>query len=75
MDNRYRHNYQNGNSLYQFSYTVPNILKSRIQGNVRYFKNEDDHYTKSISFIRPFYSPLAHYAGGVSVGQVFLEIP
>lgn len=73
MDNRYRHNYQTGNSLYQFSYTVPNILKSRIQGNVRYFKNEDDHYTKSISFIRPFYSPLAHYAGGVSVGQVFFR--
>ncbi|MEG0697566.1 MAG: hypothetical protein RR447_10550 [Algoriella sp.] len=46
IDNRYRHNYQTGKSLYQFNYTVPNILKSRIQGNVRYFKNEDDHYTK-----------------------------
>lgn len=73
FDNRYRHNYKTGNSLYQFNYTVPNIAQTRIIGNVRYFKNEDNHYTKSISFVRPFYSPLAHYAGGVSVGQVYFK--
>ncbi len=72
LDNRYRHNYKTGNSLYNFNYTVPNIAQSRIQGSLRYFKNDDNHYTKSISFVRPFYSPLAHFAGGVSVGQVFL---
>ena len=42
-------------------------------GNIRYFKNEDNYYTKSLSFVRPFYSPLAHFAGGVSVGQVFFR--
>ena len=73
LDNRYRHNYKTGNSLYQFNYTVPNIAQTRIIGNIRYFKNEDNHYTKSLSFVRPFYSPLAHYAGGVSVGQVFFR--
>ena len=73
LDNRYRHNYKTGNSLYQFNYTVPNIAQTRIMGNIRYFKNEDNYYTKSLSFVRPFYSPLAHFAGGVSVGQVFFR--
>lgn len=73
LDNRYRHNYSSGKSLYQFDYTVPNIGKSRIQGNIHYFKNEDDYYNKSINFVRPFYSPLAHYAGGISVGQIYFQ--
>lgn len=73
FDNRYRHNYKTGNNLYQFNYTVPNIAKTRILGNVNYFKNELDHFNKSINFTRPFYSPLAHYAGGVSIGQTYYQ--
>ena len=73
FDNRYRHNYETGNSLYQFNYTVPNIAKTRIVGNLNYFKNENEHYNKSVSLVRPFYSPLARYAGGIGVGQVFYQ--
>lgn len=73
FDNRYRHNYETGKSLYQFNYTVPNIAKTRIIGNVNYFKNENEHYNKSVSLVRPFYSPLAKYAGGIGVGQVFYQ--
>lgn len=73
IDNRYRHNYKTGNSLYQFNYTVPNIGRSRITANLNYFINEDDFYRKSISFQRNFFSPLTKYAGGVSVGQVFFR--
>ncbi len=73
FDNRYRHNYTTGNNLYQFNYTVPNIAKSRVVGNINYFKNEAEHYNKSISFVRPFYSTLAKYAGGFSVGQNFYQ--
>lgn len=73
FDNRYRHNYKTGNNLYQFNYTVPNIAKTRITGNVNYFKNELDHFNKSINFTRPFYSPLARYAGGISVGQTYYQ--
>ena len=71
--NRYRHNYKTGKKLYHFNYTVPNIAKTRIIGNVNYFTTEDEHYNKSISFARPFYSPLAKWAGGVGFGQVFYQ--
>ena len=73
FDNRFRHNYKTGNNLYQFNYTVLNIAKTRIIGNVYYFKNELEHYNKSINFSRPFYSTLARYAGGVSIGQSFYQ--
>jgi len=71
--NRYRHNYESGKSLYHFNYTVPNIAKTRIIGSVNYAKNEEDYYNKEISFTRPFFSPLAKWAGGISVGQVFFQ--
>lgn len=71
--NRFRHDYQLGKSLYHFNYTVPNIAKTRIIANVNYFKNEDQHYNKGITFTRPFYSPLAKWAGGVGVGQSFFQ--
>lgn len=70
---RYRHNYKSGKSLFHFNYTVPNIAKTRVIANVNYFKNEDDHYDKGITFTRPFYSPLAKIAGGVGVGQKFFQ--
>lgn len=73
FDNRYRHNFERGKSLYQFNYTVPNIAKTRIRANVNYYKNEDEHYNKSISLDRPFYSPLAKYAGGITVGQRYYQ--
>ncbi len=71
--NRYRHNYKTGNSFYHFNYTVPNIAKTRIIGNVNYLTTEDNHYNKGISFTRPFYSPLAKWAGGIGFGQVFYQ--
>ncbi|QTV05875.1 BamA/TamA family outer membrane protein [Faecalibacter bovis] len=73
FDNRFRHNYKTGNNLYQFNYTVPNIAKTRIIGNVNYFKNELDHFNKSINFTRPFYSPLARIAAGFSIGQTYYQ--
>lgn len=73
FNNRYRHNYKTGQNLYNFNYTVPNIAKSRIIGNILYFKNEEDHFNKSVSFQRPFYSPLAKLAGGISFGQVYFQ--
>ena len=73
FDNRFRHNYETGNNLYQFNYTVPNIAKSRVIGNINYFKNENEHFSKGISLTRPFYSPLAKIAGGIGVGQVYFQ--
>ena len=73
FNNRFRHNYKTGKNLYNFNYTVPNIATSRVIGSIHYFKNEDDHFNKGISLQRPFYSPLAKLAGGVSFGQVFFQ--
>lgn len=73
FDNRYHHNYETGNNLYQFNYTVPNIAKSRVIGNIHYYKNEEEHFNKSISLQRPFYSPLAKIAGGVTIGQTYFQ--
>ena len=73
FNNRYRHNYKTGQNLYNFNYTVPNIAKSRVFGNVHYYKNELDHFNKAVSFQRPFYSPLAKLAGGIAFGQVYYQ--
>lgn len=73
FDNRFRHNYETGKNLYRFNYTVPNIAKTRILGNVNYFKNEDEYFNKSVSLTRPFYSPLAKWAGGITLGQNYFR--
>ena len=73
FDNRFRHNYETGKNLYQFNYTVPNIAKTRVIGNIHYSKNEDEHFNKGISLTRPFYSPLAKLAGGIAFGQIYFQ--
>ena len=73
FNNRFRHNYTTGKNLYGFNYTVPNIAKTRIIGNINYYKNELEHFNKGISLQRPFYSPLAKLAGGISFGQVYYQ--
>lgn len=73
FDNRYRHNYETGKNLYRFSYTVPNIIKTRILGNISYAKDENEYFSKSVSLQRPFYSPLAKYAGGIAAGQRYYK--
>ena len=70
---------------YQAIYTVPNFRNTYISGTVKYITEYDNHFRRSISIDRDFYSPLTRWAGGVffedrslarelpSIGQTFTE--
>ncbi|HSN47558.1 MAG TPA: hypothetical protein VLR29_02245 [Flavobacterium sp.] len=71
LNSRYRKRYEDGKSAYNLEYVVPNINNTFIKTALLYFKDLDDNYGKTITIDRPFYSPLAKWAGGVNLNQQF----
>ncbi|NIK92904.1 hypothetical protein GZ212_12135 [Mangrovimonas sp. CR14] len=69
FDNRYEQNFDNNRNTFQTRYRIYNIQRSFVSFNLEYYINEYDHYDKSISLERNFFSPLARWAGGVYIGQ------
>jgi hypothetical protein len=45
-----------------------------VTATAQYAIDLDNYYTKSLILERPFYSPLAQWAGGIIVGQQFKKI-
>jgi hypothetical protein len=54
---------------YQYSYSIPNISNTYINANVIYMRNADSTSLKQFSIERPFFSPLAKWAGGISISE------
>jgi len=71
LNSQYQKRYDDGNNAYILEYIVPNIKNTFIKTAVLYFKDLDDNYGKSLTIDRPFYSPLAKWAGGVNLNQQF----
>lgn len=69
FDNSYEQNFDNNRNTFQTRYRIYNIQRTFVSLNLEYYINEYDHYDKSVSLERNFYSPLARWAGGVYVGQ------
>ncbi|MDR2009536.1 MAG: hypothetical protein LBQ22_03550 [Bacteroidales bacterium] len=66
----YSWNYPGEIHNYQYSYGIPNIFNTYISSNILYQKNRTDgNETKQLSAERPFYSPLAKWAGGINIMQ------
>lgn len=60
-----------GNNIYNISYLIPNIRNTYISASAHYTTERYGNYTKSASVDRPFYSPLAKWAGGIYLAQRF----
>ncbi|MFZ4549602.1 MAG: hypothetical protein ACOYN4_19295, partial [Bacteroidales bacterium] len=67
--NTYKQNFVNGNNAFSTFYYVPNFKNTYINARLSYSIDEDRNYTKSISFERPFFSPLAQWASGAMFTQ------
>ena len=69
FSNTFKQNYTNGQNAFSAYYLVPNFKNTYISARVFYSINENQNYSKGISFERPFFSPLAQWASGVSFAQ------
>ena len=53
------------------NYTIPNIKNTYIRTNIHFDILGDKYYNRGLSFDRPFYSPFAKWAAGVSFLRQF----
>jgi hypothetical protein len=69
LSGSYWQNYLNGKNAFSAYYFVPNIKNTYISTRLDYVLDENNNYIKSLKVERPFFSPVARWAGGVSVSQ------
>jgi hypothetical protein len=69
LSGTYKQNYLNGNNAFSAYYFVPNIKNSYISVRLAYVIDEKKDYVKGLTIERPFFSPVARWAGGISVSQ------
>ena len=71
LDYIYTHRSNDGKNANNLAYIVPNIRNTFVRTVFKYQNDLDNYYTKSIAVERPFFSPLAKWAGGISLDQQF----
>lgn len=71
FDNKIRNRFSDGKTAYGLLYSIPNIKNTFIKTTVNYYVDLENYYGKSVNIERPFYSPLAKWAGGIYVDQQF----
>ncbi|MCX6257445.1 MAG: hypothetical protein NTW49_06055, partial [Bacteroidia bacterium] len=68
--NSFTRNYSNGNS-FDTQYSIPNIRNTYVSSILHYGINGNRYFNKNLTVDRPFFSPLARWAAGVSFMQQF----
>jgi len=68
--NNFSRNISNGINAYSTNYVIPNIQNTYISTTLHYEADEYKNFNKSLNVDRPFYSPLAKWAGGVSIKSI-----
>jgi hypothetical protein len=71
LDYIYTHRSNDGKNANNLAYIVPNIRNTFVRTVFKYQNDLDNYYTKSIAVERPFFSPLAKWAGGIALDQQF----
>ncbi len=69
FSNSYTQNYINGDNAFSTYYYIPNIKNTYISTRLDYKIDENKNYHESLNLERPFFSPLALWAGGVLISQ------
>lgn len=62
-------NYLNGNNSFSTSYFIPNIRNTYVSTRLFYAVDENKNYVQGVNIDRPFYSPVARWAGGALLSQ------
>lgn len=62
-------------AAFQTNYFIPNIGRSYVQANIAIGSDERRNFNYSIDLNRPFFSPLAQWAGGVNFAHQFRTNP
>lgn len=62
---------EDNNYGYEMNYTVPNIKNTFIETTLAYKIDLDGDYSKVLDIERPFYSPLARWAGGIYLDEQY----
>jgi hypothetical protein len=73
FQNTYARNLTNGINSFNTNYSIPNFRNTYINAKLHYEVDGYGNFTRSLSVDRPFYSPLAKWAAGVSVASQFRE--
>lgn len=73
FSNIYQQNFKNGRNAFSAYYYVPNFKNSYISARVAYAIDENRYYYKSLNLERPFFSPVARWAGGIYLTQQKLQ--
>jgi murein DD-endopeptidase MepM/ murein hydrolase activator NlpD len=71
--NAYTWNHADRKNAFTTNYFIPNIRNSYISTVLHYNIDENHNFGKSITVERPFYSPLARWAAGLNMAQIFQE--
>jgi hypothetical protein len=71
FDYKFTNRLSDGKNANNLVYTIPNIRNSFVKTVLKYNINLENYYEKSIVLERPFYSPLAKWAAGISLDQQF----
>jgi len=71
MQNGITWNHSAGTYAYTGNYFIPNIRNTYINSTVHYGKEESGNLTKIFAVDRPFFSPFAKWAAGVSFEQLY----
>jgi hypothetical protein len=64
-------NLTNGINAFSTNYFIPNIRNTFISSNLHYEVDANKNFNKSFAIDRPFFSPIARWAAGVSFASQF----
>ncbi|WP_423126420.1 hypothetical protein [Gaoshiqia sp. Z1-71] len=62
-------NHSTGDMAYRMKYFIPNIRNTYINSTLQYGTDEYGNFIKNFAVDRPFFSPLAKWAAGISFSQ------
>jgi hypothetical protein len=69
--NAYSKNFETGIGVFSTNYSIPNIRNTYISTILHFGIDGKKNYSRSLVVERPFYSPLAKWAGGVTFASQF----
>lgn len=69
FQNGFTWNHEKGNFAYNTNYYIPNIRNTFINSNLHFNIDEFGNSVRSFAIDRPFFSPFAKWAAGVSLAQ------
>lgn len=71
FQNKITNRFEDGKTAYDVGYRIPTIKNTFVSTDVKYRLDLDGYYNKSVALERPFYSPVAKWAGGIFIEQNF----